>query len=285
MPEGPEIRRAADQIERILVGQPIVDVEFGLPRLQRFRRKLEGRKVVAVETRGKAILTRFENELTLYSHNQLYGLWYTTRRPGLPTTTRSLRVALHTQTHSALLYSASDIEVLTPAQVARHPFLSRIGPDILDGNLDQASVLNRLVDKRFINRSTGALYLDQAFLAGNGNYLRSEILHVARIHPGERPADLEESRLSRLARQTLAISRRSYRTHGITVVPTLDRSLKADGLDYEQRRFYVFGRAGEPCHSCGTGIRALTVSGRRFYLCPSCQPEPAGPGRKRGTTC
>jgi len=34
MPEGPEIRRAADQIERVLKGHVAQDVQFGLPPLK-----------------------------------------------------------------------------------------------------------------------------------------------------------------------------------------------------------------------------------------------------------
>ena len=282
MPEGPEIRLAADKIARVLVGEPVVAVEFGLPRLQRYRGKLEGRAVIAVETRGKAMLTRFDNDLTLYSHNQLYGRWYTTRRPRMPDTQRSLRVALHTETHSALLYSASDIDVLTPAQEARHPFLLRVGPDILDRSLDTDAVLARLEAPRFRNRSTGSLYLDQAFLAGNGNYLRSEILHVARVHPAERPADIDARRLRELARLTLVISRRSYRTRGITVTPDIDKALKQKGLTYERRRFYVFGRAARRCHTCKTKIEVTTVGSRRLYLCPGCQPTRLTGRRKAG---
>ena len=74
MPEGPEIRLAADRIAAVLVDQPIVEVTFGQRRLKRFEPRLTGQVVTAVETRGKAMLTRFDNGLTLYSHNQLYGL-------------------------------------------------------------------------------------------------------------------------------------------------------------------------------------------------------------------
>ena len=283
MPEGPEIRLAADKIARVLVGRPVVAVEFGLPRLRHFRRALEGQTIVAVETRGKAMLTRFDNELALYSHNQLYGRWYTTRRPRLPDTQRSLRVALHTESHSALLYSASDIDVLTPAKEARHPFLSRVGPDILDRGLDTDAVVARLEDKRFRNRSAGSLYLDQAFLAGNGNYLRSEILHVARVHPAEKPATIDSRRLRELARLTLVISRRSYRSRGITVTPEIDKQLKEKDVPFERRRFYVFGRAGKRCHTCKSKIELTTVASRRLYLCPDCQPVRLNRPRKAGT--
>ena len=80
MPEGPEIRRAADKIARVLEGRQIVDIHFGLDRLKGRERDFHGAEVREIETRGKALLTHFDNELTIYSHNQLYGRWYVVKR-------------------------------------------------------------------------------------------------------------------------------------------------------------------------------------------------------------
>jgi endonuclease-8 len=271
MPEGPEIRLAADRVAKVLLDQPIVEVSFGLPQLQRFEKRLTGKTVTAVDTRGKAMLTRFDGGLTLYSHNQLYGRWFTVRRPKLPKTSRSLRVALHTPTHSALLYSASDIEVLSDKQLSQHPFLQRLGPDILDPGLTAEQIVSRLASPGFRNRALGSLYLDQGFLAGNGNYLRSEILWAAGVEPALKPAQLDTVRLHKIAAETLAISRRSYRTRGITVLPGLARELKASGLTYQKYRFYVFGRDGLPCHRCSAEIERRTMGSRNIFVCPACQ--------------
>lgn len=219
------------------------------------------------------MLTRFDNGLTLYSHNQLYGRWYIRRRPGLPKTNRQLRVALHTQTHSALLYSASDIELLDEAGLSSHAFLSRIGPDIMDPSLTAANVASRLIDSRFRNRSLAALYLDQSFLAGLGNYLRSEILWQARLHPAVRPAALERNSRLRLARNTLRIPRHSYDTGGLTVPVSLARELEERGERYGHRRFYVFGREKLPCRRCGTAIARTLAGSRNLFLCSVCQPR------------
>lgn len=271
MPEGPEIRRAADRVAHVLVGETVDDLEITLPQLRRFERRLRGAEVTAVDTHGKAMLTRFDNGLTLYSHNQLYGRWYTTRRPSLPETTRKLRVALHTRSHSALLYSASEVEVLTNRQVASHPFLTRLGPDILDPDLTCDLIAQRLREKGFRNRALGSLYLDQSFLAGNGNYLRSEILWSARVDPARKPTELETPIINRLARETLSISRRSYRTHGITVAPRIARKLKDSGASFENLRFYVYGREGEPCRECGSEIERRTMGSRSLFVCVTCQ--------------
>ena len=271
MPEGPEIRRAADKIARVLVGEKMEHVAFGLPRLARFERRLVGSVVTAVDTRGKAMLTRFDNGLTIYSHNQLYGRWYTVRRPRMPKTNRELRIELCTPTHKALLYSASDIDVLTDRQLEKHPFLSRVGPDILDRRLTKQQVVERLSRRKFRNRALGSLYLDQAFLAGNGNYLRSEILWVAGCDPASKPADLDRTALEKLGAETLRISRRSYRTRGVTVAPGLATALKDSGMGYEKYRFYVFGREGLPCHRCDTLIERRTMGSRNLFMCPTCQ--------------
>ncbi len=271
MPEGPEIRLAADKVARVLVDQPIVEVALELPTLKRFEKRLTGRRVTGIDTRGKAMLTRFDNGLTLYSHNQLYGRWFTTRRPKMPKTGRQLRVALHTPTHSALLYSASDIEVLSERAVKRHPFLSRIGPDILDSALTADEIIERLSSMSFCNRALGSLYLDQTFLAGNGNYLRSEILWAARLDPSAKPGQLDKADLRRLARETLRISRRSYRTRGVTAPPKQAKERKALGMSYGQYRFQVFGREGFDCYECGAAIERRTMGSRNLFLCRVCQ--------------
>ena len=272
MPEGPEIRRAADQVAAVLVGREIESISFGLPQLQRFERRLRGRTVTAVDTRGKAMLTRFDNGLAIYSHNQLYGRWYTVRQPRMPKTERQLRLELATSTHKALLYSASDIDVLREDQLAKHPFLGRVGPDILDRKLTKEAIVERLCDPQFMNRALGSLYLDQGFLAGNGNYLRSEILWASGLAPARKPASLTREELETLARQTLQIARRSYRTRGVTVTPSLAKTLRSGGLSFEQYRFYVFGREGLACHRCGSSVEKQTMGSRNLFTCPACQP-------------
>ena len=90
------------------------------------------------------------------------------------------------------------------------------------------------------------------FLAGLGNYLRSEILFAAGIDPAARPKDLNQNQLNKLARQTFSVSRRSYKSGGVTLPDKQYRWLRNEGLSHAQARFMVFGRANLPCHVCGT---------------------------------
>ncbi len=275
MPEGPEIRLAADRVSAALVGRQIRKAMLTPAPLRHFGSRISGTRVNAVDTRGKAMLTRFDNGLTLYSHNQLYGRWYVTPRNKPPATSRSLRVALHTDEKSAWLYSASDIEVLDADELARHPFLSKLGPDVLETGLRPRDICAQLESPRFRRRQLASLYLDQSFAAGIGNYLRSEILFTAGVHPSNRPKDLDRRRRMRLARATLDVSRRAYEQRGVTVNRRLAESLVRRGQRYGEYRHWVFARDGETCRLCGSRIERKDVAGRAIYRCTGCQPARA----------
>ncbi len=271
MPEGPEIRRAADKIETVLKDKTVEKIEFGLPSLKQYERPLQGGNVLSLETRGKALLTHFDSGLTIYSHNQLYGVWRIVKRDQLPKTNRQLRLAIHTDKHSALLFSASDISVWKTAQIEEHPFLKRIGPDILNPDLKWQAVAERLQSKAFCGRALSAVYLDQTFLAGLGNYLRSEILFTAGINPEKKVRDLSKAQVGKLARKTLEISQRSYALAGVTIPERQYKSLKQQGASYGKARFFVFGRASLACRICHTKIKLSSANSRRIYTCSTCQ--------------
>jgi len=271
MPEGPEVRREADMIARAIQGHALTDVYFGLPRLKRHRKSLVGATVTKVTTRGKALLIFFDTGGVLYSHNQLYGRWYIAVAGSQPGTNRTLRVALTTTSKSALLYSASDISLLHAEEVERHPYIMKLGPDVLSEGLSWRDIGHQLLSKPFAGRSLSALYLDQSFVSGLGNYLRSEILFAAGMNPKARPNTLELRKVNELARATLMLSVRSYKSGGVTNDAATVKTLKKLGATKSRYRFAVFGRDGEPCYRCGDIIERETANGRRIYVCPSCQ--------------
>lgn len=271
MPEGPEIRLAADRIARALVGRPAHRVWFAFERLAPFAELLAEEVVARVEPRGKALLTAFANGLVIYSHNQLYGRWWILPSGRRPRTGRTLRLAIENAERAALLYSASEVEVLEWGRLDAHPYLAALGPDVLDPALAAAEVADRLAAPRFARRALGALLLDQGFLAGVGNYLRAEILFVGGVHPGRRPADLDADARQRLAAAALAVARQAYTARGVTNDLARAARLREEGLPRSRFRHHVFARAGEPCWTCGAAIERGDVASRRCYWCPRCQ--------------
>jgi endonuclease-8 len=271
VPEGPEIRRARDQLAAAIEGKVATRVVFHLPALATWNGRFDGEKALAVQSRGKAMLTHFSNGYSIYSHNQLYGRWVMVSGGDMPDTGRQLRLAIHTSGGAALLYSASDIEVWPSDEINAHSFLKKLGPDVLDEALDADGVCTRLLSSRFNKRQLGGFLTDQSFVAGLGNYLRCEILFAAGLHPRMRPCDLDGKRLERLALHILELPRQSYETGGITNELTKAQHLIALGSSFERARFQVFRRAGKRCYRCGSIVVQEKQGGQSCYLCPDCQ--------------
>ena len=120
----------------------------------------------------------------------------------------------------------------------------------------------RLLSAKFRHRQFSGLLLDQAFLAVLGNYLRAEILWLAKLLPDHKPKELSEAELDALADACLSVARLSYATRG-----TMDENVHHGALF----RFKVFGRTGQPCERCGDPIAKTSVSSRPFFWCPVCQ--------------
>jgi len=271
MPEGPEIKRSADELAAVLSGKRAWLVEFAFPHLARHASTMRGKIVTGIEPRGKAMLTHFNHGVTIYSHNQLYGQWRVLQRDQAPQSGLQIRMAIHTDNAVAVLYSASDISVWPSKQITEHPYLAKLGVELLAATTGLADVVAKIEESRFARKSLAAILLDQGFLAGIGNYLRSEILFDARIHPAARIADLDVPKRLSLAKAALDLTRQSYRTEGISNDIAIARRLKSQGVSYSRYRHWVFDRAGEKCHLCEGEIERIDVSGRGLYWCKHCQ--------------
>ncbi|ART61652.1 endonuclease VIII [Kushneria marisflavi] len=273
MPEGPEIRRIADRLGKVLAGRTIEEVWFAFDHLKPFEARLEGQKVTWVDSWGKALLTGFEDGHVIYSHNQLYGVWRILRRDVEPAGKRSPRLRLSTATHSAWLMSASDISLWHREELDQHPFLAKLGPDLLTHDVTSDNIVARLQDSRFRRRRLGALMLDQHFYAGIGNYLRSEILFFAGLHERYRPMDLDALQCQHLAEKMLEVTARAWRHAGVTNLEVWRAPMIEAGEPRGRWRHAVFNRAALPCHACGTPIERIMVTSRRLYYCPRCQQD------------
>lgn len=273
MPEGPEIWRITDSLDHALAGKPVSSLYFAFDELKRYEAELQEKRIKNVEARGKAILTFFENNLVMYSHNQLYGKWYVRDFKDEPDTNRKLRVAIHNGQKSAYLYSASQIEVIGKDEVSQHSYIQKLGPDVLHPQTTFEDIKKRFFSDQFQNRRLTILLLDQGFISGIGNYLRSEIMFYAGVSPYKKLKEYSDSEKEKLAEASLKLSRRSYELAGITNDPSIVEALKREKAKRSEYRHFVYNRTGSRCHKCGTVIREEKTGGRKIYFCPKEQLE------------
>ncbi|MEC7544640.1 MAG: endonuclease VIII [Candidatus Thermoplasmatota archaeon] len=274
MPEGPEIRRAADRISKKIVGKEIHSLTLIYPPIVEFQEILQQSQIESITTRGKAMLIRFDCDLSMYSHNQLYGRWTVNRRSTEMKWNRSLRVEFLTDNFAVRLWSATDIEIIPTSKEEDHPFISKLGPDILDDSCTPSLIFDRLKSKKFCNTNASSLMLDQSFLAGIGNYLRSEILHQSGVHPNAKPRLISDKKLQQWAETTKNLSKLSYDTGGFTVSEKVALAGKQRGEPKRAYRHSAFCRNGLLCHYCDAEIVRIRVANRRLDFCPKCQCLP-----------
>ncbi len=271
MPEGPEIRRAADRINKALVSSDIIESNFYYEPIKNKAKIIKNKNIIEVTSKGKALLIRFENGWSMYSHNQLYGRWTVNLKKTQIKSNRVLRVIFRTNKHTVRLWSATDIELIKTSKECNHKFLKRIGPDVLDESCSIKLIEERLISKSFNKKKASTLMLDQSLLAGLGNYLRSEILFDAKIHPDDRPFDLDKTKITQWARSIKNISFLAYKSGGFTVSKSIAEANKANGEPRSAYKHAVFMRNKFECLNCRNLIERNWYGKRKLDYCPNCQ--------------
>jgi formamidopyrimidine-DNA glycosylase len=136
-----------------------------------------------------------------------------------------------------------------------------LGPEPLEPGFTAARLAHMLQARQ---RALKPLLLDQTFLAGLGNIYTDEALHRAGLHPLRRSDSLTPDEVRRLWRAIREALRSGLRHNGASI----DWAYRGGGF---QNYFRVYGRADEPCPSCGTPIRRIVVGQRGTHYCPQCQ--------------
>ena len=272
MPEGPEIRREADQIQDALGNNELSEIFFKFDHLKPAEKILKGAKLLFVQTVGKGFILHFDCGYSIYGHNQLYGKWMFA--PSIPESGRDLRLMLKSQGKYALLYSASEIQFLPTEDVLDIPFVkNNSGLDVLNSRPSDEDTLAYISQNKFQSKSLAALLLDQKFILGMGNYLRSEVLFLSRIHPNAKIADLDIKKLKALARYINLVMIQAYEHKGITNDLERAKKMKLRKFFFEDYRFWVFNRENATCYTCKTSIKRIEKNSRRLYYCPKCQKK------------
>ena len=271
MPEGPEIRRAADRISKVLIGKEIIESKFYYERIKDKEEIVKNKNIKDITTRGKAMLIRFMNDWSMYSHNQLYGRWTVNLNTTKIKSSRALRVVFTTNKHTVRLWSATDIDLIPTTEENEHSFLKKLGPDVLNKSCGFELIEERLTSKSFHKKKASTLMLDQTVFAGLGNYLRSEILFDAKIHPDDRPLDLDKERITQWAKSIKDISHLAYKTGGFIVSKSFAERNKANGEPRKSYRHAVFMRHKYECLNCKSRIERKWYGKRKLDFCPSCQ--------------
>ena len=285
MPEGDTILRTAHTMDRWLSGREITAARSPMPRVAAGR--LVGRTVLAVEARAKHLLVRFgpggigrpagpagpAGELTLRTHQRMAGSWYV-MAAGAPwhRPAWQAQVVLEAGDRLAVCFNSPVVELFPTREIAVHPVLRALGPDVLAGPIEAGEVWGRAGALLAPDTPVAELLLDQRVVSGIGNIWRSESLFVCRTDPwlpwpAAGPDGLD--RLAATAGELMA-----------TQVPAMTPASPPPPAPPGSGRHWVYGRHGRPCWRCRATVRCARLGrqARTVWWCPTCQaPPPAAP--------
>jgi endonuclease-8 len=260
VPEGDTVWLTAHRLHQALAGRPLAESEFRVPALATV--DLCGRTVIEVLARGKHILMRVDDDLTVHSHLRMDGSWYLSRpSAGLPRRhpEHMVRAIVGNTEWRATGYRVHDLKIVARADEDR--LVGHLGPDLLGTDWEPERAVENLGAAPGV--PIGEALLDQRNLAGIGNLYKCEVLFMERVDPWTPVAAVPDvTRLVHTAQRLL----RANRDHP---------EQTTTGLPGRDQAHWVYERAGQPCRRCRTPIeraeQGTPPRARSTYWCPVCQ--------------
>src|SRR5229473_5071674 len=273
MPELPEVETIVADLRPHLVGRTIVRAELPFPTIVRhpepeeFVDAVAGMRINGMRRRGKFILMELDNDLLLVVHLGMTGQL------------RLVDPATPIEKHTHAIFTLDDgreLRYRDPRRFGRlllgsqesllaSKKLPRLGPEPIDPAF-ASEELYRSLRKR--HTSLKAVLLDQGAIAGVGNIYADESMHRARLRPDRIAAGLSRKSAKRLHESLRDSLLMAIRNRGSSVDTYRDAWGELGG---QQEKLLVYGRAGEPCVTCGRPLATVRIAGRSTVFCRHCQ--------------
>ena len=273
MPELPEVETIVADLRPHLVGRAIVSCDLLFPTIVRhpepelFVDSVAGMRIESVGRRGKFILIGLDRELLLVVHLGMTGQL------------RLVDPATPLENHTHVVFRLDDGRNLryrdprrfgrlllgTERDLLASKTMPRLGPEPIDPGFAADELYRRLHKRR---TSLKAVLLDQSAIAGVGNIYADESLHRARLRPDRIAGTVSRKSATRLHESLRESLRMAIENRGSSVDTYRDAWGEVGG---QPEKLLVYGRAGEPCFTCGRPLSLIRIAGRSSVFCRRCQ--------------
>ncbi len=269
MPELPEVEVTRLSFAGRIEGARVLGAKLGKPLrwpLGCSPEQLAGRTVTTVDRRGKYLLLRFDQGLLMLHLGMSGSLSFAAAGPPMGPhdhfdlcTTHGLLRLHDPRRFGAVIWAAdSDAPVL-------HKLLDHLGMEPLSEDFSLERFAAQLKTSRAPIKQ---VLLSGQIVVGVGNIYASEALFHAGIRPTTQARRIGAARVAKLHGAIRTVLARAVAAGG----STLRDFQAADGAaGHFQLSASVYGRAGEPCHTCATPVRMIKQGQRSSFYCPVCQ--------------
>jgi len=270
MPELPEVETIRRQLNLLLAGKKIEEIEILLPKivktpLAEFKKVTAGAKIKEFKRRAKILIIELTNGYSLLMHLKLSGqLIFDGQK------TKFTHAIFHFSDGHHLIFNDlrqfGYIKLVKTENLQEFLAKEKFGPEPFDKNFTLAKFVSRL-DRR-PNAKIKQFLLDQTNLAGIGNIYSDEILFASRVHPLRKIKDLKPSEIKLIFQNIRKILTEAIKLKGTSANLYIDAYGKPGDF---LKKLKVYGREDEKCFRCKGLVKRIKLGGRSAHFCPNCQ--------------
>jgi len=270
MPELPEVETIRRDLEKLIVGKKVLDIETNSPKqvqpsLEVVKKAIVGTTIKKVQRRAKVLQLFFSNDAIIIVHLKLTGRLLVRNKSDRPDDWQHITVSLD---GGKELRFADARKFgwfrLVKDEKELQKILKEFGPEPFDD-------LNLSVFKKILSSTSQPvkiILMDQQKIAGVGNIYANEALFLAGIDPRRAANKVSEKETEKLYHSLEEVLKAGLRYRGASDQYYLD-ALGQKGA--YQEHFLVYGRQGQKCPNCSGLIKRIAVGGRGTFYCPACQ--------------
>jgi formamidopyrimidine-DNA glycosylase len=265
MPESPEIKVLADQIDQALSGRRFTGVEVLQPKCLNlptdvFTDRVVGQQIERAYPHGKWIIIVAAEGYLLVNLGMGGEVLL---RPGRHDLPEKHRLVLDLGGGECLALNFWWFGyVHFVSDLADHKMTAKLGPNAIDLTEDQFGEL--LKGRRGGIKS---FLLNQKRIAGIGNVYVQDPLFKARVHPLRSITTLSDEEIIALWRAIQETLQESIALGG----SAWEMDLYGEKGRWDDSFFLVAYREGQPCPTCGTAVEKIKTGSTSSYICPVCQ--------------
>ncbi len=294
MPELPEVETIARDLDGFLDGLTIIGFDIKNPLAGRengqlnlplatFRQRIVGQTVKAVRRRAKTIVLELDRDFLLIHLKMTGQLVYRSCHDAACDTVAGGHPIIgvgnelpNKFTRAVFAFAGGShlyfndvrrfgwLKLLTPQEQAAYE--SALGREPLGKDFTLDYFASSIGKKK--NSTIKQAILEQKYFVGIGNIYADESLFAAKIKPGRKVSSLKDAEVGLLWQEVIKVLKLAIKHRGTSFNDY--RDAKGDRGNFV-KLLKAYGRAGQPCLTCGRPLSKTRIGGRGTVWCDHCQ--------------
>ena len=266
MPEGPEIRYLKEVLEKYILHKTLSKITA----YSRIKAHIPHKsKVLEVGCKGKLLWIRTK-DYYVHIHFGMTG-WLYFNKDERPVHLKYLMdFGPNKQVYVESIRKFTKLKIYSYKEHDKK--ISRLGIDILTDKFT-FDVFKEMISSKRMNICK--FLLDQDKLCGIGNYQKSDVLYLSRIHPKENTANLDDNQINKLYKAIKYVAYSSLLTwlkeHHMKVPADIKRNMPSKTTN--RYKFVVYDRERD---NLGNKVTNETIGGRATYYVKRVQISKIG---------